>query len=74
MNKKQSDALAKLRQESGFYKLSDLKAWSKKFKLPIVEAVGSIKGDHMAVFKRSYNPSYQVFISIDGKSTEITGI
>ena len=74
MNKKQSDSLAKLRQENGFYKLSDLESWAKKFKLPVVKITGSIKGDHMAVFKRSHNPSYQIFISIEGKSTEVTGV
>lgn len=74
MNKKQLASLEKLRTEEGFYKLSDLEIWAKKLKLPAVKNPIAPKGDHVAIFKRSHNPSYQVFINIGNKITEITAI
>ena len=75
MTNSQSTSLAKIRNENGFYDLTKLKAWAKKFKLQTTEKIGvSPKDDHIAIFKRSYNQSSQVFICIGGKTTEITAV
>ena len=74
MTNSQSTSLAKLRDENGFYSMDKVKAWAKKFKLPIIEKATSPKGDHVAIFRRSYNPSFQVFISVGNEIKEITAV
>ena len=54
--------------------MDKVKAWAKKFKLPIIEKATSPKGDHVAIFTRSHNPSFQVFISIGNEIKEITAV
>lgn len=69
----QSPQLQQFAQHNEFYKYSDLPKIAKIFDVEIfVKPTENLPVKYMAVFPRSYNPSFQVFIHTETETIEIS--
>jgi hypothetical protein len=78
MNIVQSIELQKYRQHNGYYKRSDIPNIARLFKAEIFEnpvrRSEPLPPNHIAIFPRSHNQSFQVFIHTVSESFEITAV